>query len=485
MNHRPAMAPPGTALWWIRRDLRLGDNQALACALESAERVIPVFVLDPTLLNGRPRAEKREAFLFAGLRQLDLDLRARGSRLTLRQGQPEQALATVVSETGAHVVFAEQDVSPYARRRDKAVARMLPLHLVTGGTIHPPEAMRQAEGSARVRFTPFLRAWQDLPMPRMPDLASRPIRLQPPGSLASVPIPEVIPPAWFPAGEAEPRRRLAAFVSGDRPPIFAYAEARNHLDADGTSILSPYFRFGMLSPLRAFSAARRSLLDAPHAQARRGVEAWITQLIWRDFYLHLLDATPEILHRPLRAAFEHVAWEPDEAGLAAWQLGQTGYPIVDAAMRQLSQVGWMPNRARMIVGSFLTKDLLVDWRSGQEWFMRHLVDGDPAANAGGWQWASGAGTDGAPYFRVFNPVLQARKFDPRGSYIKRWIPELTGVPQAHIHQPWRMPTEVQRESGCVIGRDYPAPIIDHARARIRALSAFKLALSRNQAIRQS
>ncbi len=479
------MPPSQTALWWIRRDLRLEDNQALASALDNAERVVPVFVLDPVLLGGRSRGEKREAFLLAGLRQLDLDLQVRGSRLILRRGRPEEALATLVSETDATVVFAERDFSPYAKRRDRAVARSVPLELVAGESIQPPEALRRKDGSARRKFTPFRQAWQGLPMARIPDLPSKSIRLQSPGVLACMPIPEAVAPAWFPAGEAEAQRRLAAFLWSDQPPVYSYSEARHRLDMDASSSLSPYLRFGMLSPLRAFSAARQSLLGAPDAQARRGVEAWITQLIWRDFYLHSLDATPEMLHRPLKSAYEHVSWETNEAGLAAWQSGQTGYPIVDAAMRQLLQVGWMPNRARMIVGSFLTKDLLVDWRLGKEWFMRHLVDGDPAANAGGWQWVCGAGTDGVPYFRVFNPTLQAKKFDPRGDYIKRWIPELHDVPRAHIHQPWRMPIDVQHESGCVIGRDYPDAIVDHAQARVRALSAFKVAMSSRQMVQSS
>jgi deoxyribodipyrimidine photo-lyase len=477
------MSPYRTALWWIRRDLRLEDNQALALALETAERVIPVFVLDSFLLEGRSRSEKRQAFLFAGLRQLDRDLRARDSRLILRRGRPEEALATLISETGAKVVFAERDLSPYAKRRDMAVAHSIPLVLAPGVTIQDPDVLRREDGSARRKFTPFHRAWQDLPMPTARAPSPESLHFESPKDLASVPIPEAVAPALFPAGEAEAQRRLAAFVSGDPAPIYAYAESRDRLDVDGTSSLSPYLRLGMLAPVRAYTAARRSMHEAPDAQARRGVEAWITQLIWRDFFLHTLDASPEMLYRPLKPVYERVSWAPNGTGLAAWRSGQTGYPIVDAAMRQLRQVGWMPNRARMIVGSFLSKDLLVDWRSGQEWFMRHLVDGDPAANAGGWQWISGAGMDGAPYFRVFNPVLQSKKLDPRGIYIKRWVPELNGVPQAYIHEPWLMPMEVQRESGCTIGRDYPGPIVDHAQARSRALFAFNIARSDRRAAR--
>jgi deoxyribodipyrimidine photo-lyase len=469
---------PSTALWWIRRDLRLAENLALASAVESAERVIPVFILDPALLHGRSRSDKREAFLFASLRQLDHDLRERGSRLVLRQGRPERSLAALVGETGATAVFAERDFSPYAKRRDEAVVRSIPLELVYGVAIHPPEQLLNASGSPRRRFSTFREAWQALPLPTGRAMRTLPRSLPAVAALSSLPIPEVAAPAWFPPGEAEARRRLTDFTSGDHPPLYAYADARNRLDADGTSSLSPFLRFGMLSPLRAVAAARQALAEAPDPQSRRGAEAWIAQLIWRDFYLHTLDASPEMLHHPLRPAYEYISWEPDTGHLAAWQAGHTGYPIVDAAMRQLGEIGWMPNRARMIVGSFLTKDLLVDWHHGQEWFMRHLVDGDPAANAGGWQWVSGAGTDAAPYFRVFNPLLQSKKFDPEGDYIRRWVPELAGVPRAYIHEPWLMAAELQRQSGCMIGRDYPHPIVDHSRARSRALSAFRSAISR-------
>lgn len=478
MRRPSARNHPQTALWWIRRDLRLEDNQALASALTSAARVIPVFVLDPVLLNGSAHSKKRVAFLFAGLRRLDQDLRARGSRLILRQGPPEEALVKMVVETDAKVVFAEGGLSPYAKRRDEAVARRIRLEMVPGEAILPPWALLKSDGSPRRVFTPFRRAWQALPLPSPGAIPAAPMRLPSVSDIPTIPIPEAKAPEAFPPGEAEARLRLAAFTTGDRPPIHAYSEGRNRLDMDGTSCLSPYFRFGMLSPLRALATARQALSAAPGAQARQGVEDWITQLIWRDFYLHTLDAYPGMLRHPLRPALEHLPWEADRAGLDAWQAGRTGYPIVDAAMRQLSQTGWMPNRARMIVGSFLTKDLLIDWRLGQEWFMGHLVDGDPAANTGGWQWVSGAGTDAAPYFRIFNPVLQGKKFDPDGEYVRRWVPQLGAVPRRYVHDPWRMPLDVQREAACLIGGEYPAPIIDHAQARQRALTAYRAAFGR-------
>ena len=211
---------------------------------------------------------------------------------------------------------------------------------------------------------------------------------------------------------------------------------------------------------------------APGGAARRGAETWLNELIWREFYMAILYDYPGVLDQSFRADLQRIVWENDDGAFAAWTEGRTGYPVVDAAVRQLVQTGWMHNRARMIVASFLVKDLLIDWRWGERFFMRHLVDGDPAANNGGWQWTAGTGTDAAPYFRIFNPVLQGKKHDPEGAFVRRWLPELARVPERYLHEPWTMPSEVQSEAGCVIGRDYPAPIIDHAWARERVLRAY-------------
>jgi deoxyribodipyrimidine photo-lyase len=279
------------------------------------------------------------------------------------------------------------------------------------------------------------------------------------------------------AGEEAAMRRLEWFsgqiqdLDQEIRPIHEYASARDRLDLDGTSKLSPYLRFGMLSARRAARAALDAIENAPHLAARRGAESWLNEIIWRDFYLHILHHFPQV--RTANFRLPDVRWENDPSHLEAWQAGKTGYPVVDAAMRQLETSGWMHNRARMITASFLTKDLLVDWRLGEQWFMRHLIDGDPASNNGGWQWAAGTGTDAAPYFRIFNPVLQGLKHDPQGAYIRRWLPELVGVPDEHIHQPWKMPLEVQRSCDVVIGRDYPAPLVDHEQSRQRALRAYR------------
>jgi deoxyribodipyrimidine photo-lyase len=278
----------------------------------------------------------------------------------------------------------------------------------------------------------------------------------------------------FPPGEEEARRRLAAFARGPRAPIGRYGRDRDRLDRAGTSALSPYLRFGMLSARAAVVAA----VDAgarPDRRPRTGADTWLSELVWRDFYLAVLWHHASVLRQAFNPAFRRIAWHPAAGALRAWQEGCTGYPVVDAAMRQLAATGWIPNRARMIVASFLAKDLLVDWRLGEAWFMRQLVDGDPAANNGGWQWAAGTGTDAAPYFRVFNPVLQGKRYDPEGAYVRRWIPALARVPRTMVHEPWKLPAAEQRTAGLPIGRDYPAPIVDHRAARERAIAAYAAA----------
>jgi deoxyribodipyrimidine photo-lyase len=268
------------------------------------------------------------------------------------------------------------------------------------------------------------------------------------------------------------------FADGEASPIYAYGETRNQLDAKGTSRLSPYLRFGMLSARQAAVTAYAAVEAAPDGAARRSAETWLNGLIWREFYVNILYHFPHVRGQSFRAELNDIPWENDEEDFAAWCAGRTGYPAVDAGMRQLSESGWMHNRARMITASFLVKDLLIDWRWGERWFMRHLVDGDPAANNGGWQWTAGTGTDAAPYFRVFNPVLQSKKHDPDGVYIRRWLHELQNVPSEFIHEPWRMPPEVQHSSGCIIGQDYPHPMVDHAQARQRALAVYQGASKR-------
>jgi deoxyribodipyrimidine photo-lyase len=470
-----------TAIWWIRRDLRLTDNQALAAALAYAEQVIPVFVLDPALLGSPYVGDKRLAFLLGGLRQLDAGLRAWGSRLVVRYGEPLAELGALLAESSATRIFAEEDFSPYARQRDANVAAALPLHQTEGVTVHPPGMVLKADGTPYTVFTPFSRAWRAVPLPSERALLDNPASLPVVPDLPGLPIPDspVLPATVpFPPGETEAQRRLDAFVGLGDAPIHHYAEGRNRLGQDGTSRLSPYLRFGMVSARQAVISAMSAIEAAPNPEARKGAETWLNELIWREFYVHIHYHFPQVHGSSFRPVYNHIAWENDAGAFAAWCEGQTGFPVVDAAIRQLVETGWMHNRARMIVASFLVKDLLIDWRWGERFFMQHLVDGDPAANNGGWQWTAGTGTDAAPYFRIFNPVLQGKKHDRAGRYVRQWVPELARVPDKFIHEPWKMPLDVQREAGCRIGQDYPAPIVDHAWARERTLGAYRFARER-------
>lgn len=467
-----------TAIWWIRRDLRLGDNPALHAALQGADQLIPLFIQDPRLLE--PAAQTRKAFLFGGLRQLDTELHRLGSQLVLRSGEPLEILRQIVVESGAHRIFAAEDYSPFAMRRDERIAQMLPLTLLPGVTVRHPASVVKTDGSPYTVYTPFSKAWKALSITgggSDAELLPTPGSLPPPIDLHSEALVEVEPPRPFPPGEEEAQRRLGRFCSS---LIYAYAEDRNRLDLEGTSTLSPYLRFGMLSPRQTLAAALAAREASGDASEQRGPDTWINELIWREFYTAILYHFPEVLKTAFNPTLRDIAWREAPDDLAAWRSGLTGYPVVDAGMRQLAATGWMHNRARMITASFLVKDLMLNWQAGERWFMQMLVDGDPAANNGGWQWIAGVGTDAAPYFRVFNPVLQGTKFDPTGAFVRRWLPELASVPDEWIHHPWEMPVDIQRRYGFKPDRDYSLPIIDHVVARQRALQAYRASQRRAQ-----
>ena len=266
-----------------------------------------------------------------------------------------------------------------------------------------------------------------------------------------------------------------AFTNPAEGPLVRYADGRDRMDDDGTSRLSPYLRFGMLSPRAAATAAHETMHSASEAGGTAGAETWLSELVWRDFYNDILHHFPHVHGSSFRPAYEAIRWRNDEQEFRAWKEGRTGFPVVDAGIRQLSQTGWMHNRARMITASFLVKDLLVDWRWGERWFMQNLIDGDPASNNGGWQWIAGTGTDAAPYFRIFNPVKQGKRFDPHGIYVKRWIPELQALEPGEIHEPWRLTRARQASVGVRIGQDYPEPLIDRGLTRERTLAAYRAA----------
>lgn len=461
------------AVWWIRRDLRLQDNQALVAALDAAETVIPAYVLDPVILMSDRVGDKRVAFLFDALRALDVSLRESGSRLVIRRGDPTTEVARLVREAAAEAVFAERDHTPFARARDARVAEVAPLHLVGGPTMRAPEDVLKFDGTPYQVYGSYARAWRWLPLegtltgpPRgaahLPDLPTTPIPDSPRSTAES----------YLEATEEAANRLLARFTHEDDAPIYRYAEHRDRLDLDATSGLSPYLRFGLISAQRAIYAAGIAMDAAPDEKSQKSADVWLSELIWREFFEHLIYGFPHVQDGPFRPEYAWVPWREDPAGLAAWQEGRTGYPVVDAGMRQLARTGRLHNRARMVTASFLVKDLLIDWREGERWFLQHLLDGDPALNNGNWQWVAGTGADAAPYFRIFNPVEQGRRHDPAGVYVRRWVPELAAVPDRYVHAPWTMPEAEQRRCGCRIGVDYPAPIVDHREARERTLAAY-------------
>ena len=459
---------------WFRRDLRLSDNAALIAAIRQGD-VIPAFVIDPVLLRSERVGPKRVAWLAANLRELDRSLGERGSQLIVRRGEPAAELIKLARETQATNVFFNLDLTPYARRRDQRVALELEQNGLTveafdDMTVHHPEEVMTVTGRPYQVFTAFKKAWLALPKPAADEATALPRRIPLPVSVPTLTLDsdDVIElPA---AGESVALDRLNAFLE---ETIYGYGTGRNLLDRQATSFLSPYLRFGALSIRQAYWGAKAAIDLADSTEAKASAEAWLNELIWREFYQALLYHFPQTIDQPLREQFAHFEWLDDEESFSAWRDGRTGYPVVDAAMRMLNATGWLHNRARMIVASFLTKDLLIDWRQGEQYFMQHLIDGDSASNVGGWQWAAGVGADAQPFFRVFNPTLQGQRFDPDGAFVKQWVPELRNVPIELVHEPWKLSSADQRRYGVIIGRDYPAPIVDHGFARDRALRHYQ------------
>jgi deoxyribodipyrimidine photo-lyase len=462
-----------TAVVWLRRDLRVHDLPALARACREHERVVPLFVFDPELLAGRFSSPGRTAWLLECLAALDGELRARGAYLVLRNGRPETEVRRVAREAGAAAVHISDDVTGFARSRDARVEAVLEADGVALRR-HPglyvadlPRIVTRQGGPYKV-FTPFLRAWRAQER-RTPERAPR--------TIAMAPVAAGELPSLRALGFAGRPRHLqdrpqpgpaAARRAGERwlrsGALERYAERRDVL-AEPTSRLSAHLRFGCLS---ALWLERRV--------AARNLQRYRDQLAWRDFLAAIQLHFPHTAHVEFDARYRDLEWDRDRALVRAWCEGRTGFPVVDAAMRQLAATGWMHNRARMIVGSFLTKDLQQDWREGERHFMAHLLDGDVASNNGGWQWIASTGTDPAPYFqRLLNPITQQRRFDPDGRYVRRWCPELANVPDDKLAEPWTMRTEEQEAARCRIGCDYPEPIVDHPAARRRAIERYRAA----------
>lgn len=459
------------ALMWFRRDLRVRDLPALAAAAR-AERTVPVFVLDPRLLGkGRWTCDARTAFMAACLRELDGALRERGGRLVIREGRPEREIPRLAAEAGARDVHWTADVSPWARRRDQRVIDALAAdgvraHPAPGGcVVDDPSKVLTGQGKPYTVFSPFARRWLATER-RSPVRAPRELRL--PARLRTGRLPSLRdlgvrdePELAFEPGEAAAHRALERFL---RSGLSSYDDRRD-APAGGSSRLSPYLRWGCLSALE--------LDGRVNGRGGAGAKAYRNELAWRDFYAAVLVHFPHVVDEEFVERYRSLEWARSGKDFDAWREGRTGFPLVDAGMRQLRAEGWMHNRVRMVVGSFLTKDLHLDWRLGERHFMEQLVDGDMAANNGGWQWIASVGTDPAPYFqRLFNPVTQHKRHDPGGEYVRRWVPELRDVPDERLAEPWTMDEEEQEAAGCIIGRDYPEPIVDHARERRRAIERY-------------
>ncbi len=454
---------------WLHRELRLRDNPALAAACATGRPVLPVFVLDDETPGAWAAGGASRWWLHHSLASLAEDFARCGAKLVLRRGRFVDVVPALVAETGAAEVHAGQPGEPWARQAMDAVAKVLGarLHLHRTTTLFEPDSIRTQSGGAYGVFTPYSRAClaRGLPAPPLP--APRRIaaataasdRLEDWGLLPTRPDwAGGMRDMWTP-GEAGAAARLRHFVEAVAE---GYDRTRNLPGTAGTSALSPHLHWGEISAGQVWHAVREAGDGA-------GVTTYIAELLWREFSADLLWHHPDLPEQPLRREYAAMPWRRDPAGLAAWQRGRTGVPIVDAGMRQLWHTGWMHNRVRMIVASFLVKHLLIPWQDGEAWFWDTLVDADLASNAAQWQWVAGCGADAAPFFRIFNPVLQGRKFDPDGAYVRRWVPELSGVADRHLHAPWEQP-------GDLLGRPaaaYPKPIVDLAEGRARALDAFR------------
>ena len=477
---------------WLRRDLRLQDQPALAAACADCDEVIPLFVFDEPLLRSGQFGSSCVTFMVSCLDELAGALAARGLSLQWRRGNQIEEVLRFVEDVKADVIYWNRDYEPVAVQRDQKVQQALMAQGVVVRTfkdhvVFEAEEIRGSTGDPLQRYSAYRARWWTKWHAATPPLLPSPARLrkQRTGtSSPSIALPTVedlgyqTVPLWITPGEKDAQRRLRWFLDG---PVHAYVEGRNLPAIDGTSKLSPHFRFGTLSVRTAVHAALGTLATGGHV-SRRDLLTWIDELIWREFFQQILSAFPQVASGPFRS--KDGLPRPRLAGAewnrlyAAWCEGQTGYPLVDAGMRQLNQTGWMHNRVRMVVASFLIKDLRIDWQSGERYFMQQLIDADLAANNGNWQWASATGMDSMPGYRIFNPMLQSRKFDPEGAYIRQYVPELAAVPTDRIHAPHLMSQDEQALTGCRIGKDYPSPIVDHRQARDDYLALGKQLVTR-------
>ncbi len=472
-------ASPPRSLVWLRNDLRLRDNPALDAARREGP-VVAVYCWCPAQWRSHGTGPRRMAFILRCLRALSADLAERGIPLRILMAkhfsEVPAGLQALARELGINALHFNAEYPVDEQQRDHSVQVLLEAHGVSvavhhGAVLTPPGSIRTNAGKMPVVYSAFRRRW----LARTQAGEGQPLALIPTQTwpvlngkaMTSDPLPdpddvdEALLADLWPGGENEALRRLRRFMEG---PLVDYREQRDLPASPGTSRLSPYLAVGCLSPRQALAAAMRAN-HGRRSGGRPGPDAWINELLWREFYQHLTAALPQLSQgRAFKPETERLPWRDDPDALAAWQQGRTGYPLVDAGMRQLNAQGWMHNRLRMVCAMFLSKHLLLDWRQGEAWFMQQLIDGDFAANNGGWQWSASTGCDAVPYFRIFNPITQAQRFDADGAFVREWVPELKALPAPDIFEPWKAP---------VLAPDYPEPIVDHKAARARALAAFK------------
>lgn len=465
-------------LFWFRKDLRLDDNTGLAeAARDAGGDVVPFYASDPATLAREDLAPVRIQFVLGALAGLADDCARVGSRLALGHGPPLETVLNAARAARADAVYWNDEYEPAQVRRDAEVeaglrAAGLAVRRFHDRLLAPPGAVLNGSGKPFVVYGAFRRACERLPFPApfpdVPRLAAHDLPERRLATLAD--LGRTLEVAPWPSGVRAARARLERFAANG---LVSYDIGRDVMAADAGSRLSADLRFGTLSPRTAAAAVRAAARERP--MLAEAAEKYVAELRWRDFFAHVLYHFPHCEQGAFQRRYGDLAWPGDPRHLDAWRQGRTGYPIVDAAMRELVGSGFMHNRSRMIVASFLTKDLLLDWRLGERHFMNHLVDGDPASNNGGWQWAASTGTDAQPWFRIFNPVLQGRKFDPDGAYVRRWVPELARVPARWIHAPWEAPGLDLAAAGVTLGEDYPRPIVEHDVQREKALELYRRA----------
>jgi len=471
-----------TAIVWLRRDLRLADNPALAAAARDCDRVIPVYIHAPAEERPWEPGSASRWWLHHSLHALQDALRRRGSRLLLRSGASLATLQELLEATGARTLYWNRLYEPALQARDRSIqARLseqgIEVRSFNSALLFEPGEVKRGDGGPYRVFTPFSKAClaRDILAPT-PAPTGRLPAMQGPGSLElkelgllpSKPWYRGFESVWSP-GEDGAWQRLERFLE---TALGEYPAARDRLDCSGTSGLSPHLHFGEIGPRQLWQALERLKLHSPLPGLLAAAEAFQRQLLWREFAHHLLQQFPATPEEPLYARYQGFPWCEDRARLAAWQRGRTGIPLVDAGMRELWSTGFMHNRARMVVASFLTKNLGLHWLQGARWFWDTLVDADLANNTLGWQWAAGCGADAAPYFRIFNPVRQGERFDPEGAYVRRWVPELAHLPNRFIQQPWNAPAEARVESEAEHGDAYPPPVVDLEHSRRQALARY-------------